>query len=116
MLQHDIKFNDKHDLKLIFRWDEFFKIREVDSIKKIYVLKELNEACFNETYAENRLKCFRIRNVRAENVEKEKLDLTLIQKNAEEFEKKIKIVEEDFKEKFKMLKRKSDQIEKLRKD
>ena len=59
MLRYDIKLNNKHDLKLIFHWDEFFKVREIDSIKRIYVLKELNEAYFDETYAENRLKRFR---------------------------------------------------------
>ena len=71
-------------------------------------MKELNETCFDETYVENRLECFRTRNVQIENVKKEKLDLTLIQKNAEKFEKKAEIVEEDFEKKFKMLKKKSD--------
>ena len=78
MLQHNIKLNDKHDLKLVFCWNEFFKVLEVDSIKRTYVLKELNEARFNETYAENRLKRFKIRNVRTENAEEKKFDLTLI--------------------------------------
>ena len=54
--------------------------------------------------------------MRAEDVEEKKLDLTLIQKDAEKFEKKVKTVEEDFKKKFKMLKQKSDQIEKLKKN
>ena len=77
ILRHDIKFNNKHNLKLIFRWDKFFKIREIDLIKKIYVLKELNETYLDKTYAENQLKRFRTRDVRAENAEK-KFDLTLI--------------------------------------
>ena len=85
-------------------------------IKRIYVLKKLNETHFDETYAENRLKCFRTRNVRVENVEEEKLDLTLIQKNAKKFEKKAEIVEENSEKKFEMLKKKSDQIKKLRED
>ena len=71
-------------------------------------MKELNEARFNETYAENRLKHFRTRNVRAENAEEEKLDLTLIQKDAEKFEKKAETAEEDFEKKFEMLKKESD--------
>ena len=108
MLRHDIKLNNKHDFKLIFRWNELFRILKVDSIKKTYVLKELNEARFNETYAENWLKHFRTRNVRAENAEEKKLDLTLIQKDAEKFKKKTETAEEDFKEKFEMLKKKSD--------
>ena len=45
-------------------------MRKADSIKKIYVLKKMNEVCLNETYVENRLKCFRIRKMRIENVEK----------------------------------------------
>ena len=108
MLRHDIKLNNKHDFKLIFRWDEFFRIRAVDSIKRIYVLKELNETRLDETYVENRLKRFRTRNVRVEDAEEEKLDLTLIQKNAEKFEKKAETAEEDSKENFEMLKKKSD--------
>ena len=71
-------------------------------------MKELNETRLDETYAENRLKRFRTRNVRIKDAEKKKFDLTLIQKNAEKFEKKVKTAEEDFEEKFKMLKRKSD--------
>ena len=72
MLRHDIKFNNKHDLKLIFRWNESFKMRKVDLIKKIYVLKKMNEAHLNEIYVENRLKCFKTRKMRVENVEKKK--------------------------------------------
>ena len=45
-------------------------MRKVDSIKKIYVLKKMNEVRLNETYVENRLKCFKIRKMRAENAEK----------------------------------------------
>ena len=70
MLRHDIKLNNKHDFKLTFRWDELFKILKVDSIKRIYVLKELNEIRLDETYAENRLKRFRTRDVRTEDAEK----------------------------------------------
>ena len=108
ILRHDIKLDNKHNVKLIVRWNELFRIREIDSIKKIYVLKELNETRFNETYAENWLKHFRIRNVQIEDVKEKKLDLTLIQRNAEKFKKKAEIVEEDFEEKFEMLKKKSD--------
>ena len=108
MLRHDIKLNNKHDLKLVFRWDEFFRIRKVDSIKKTYVLKKLNETRFDETYAENRLKRFRTRDVRTENVEEEKFDLTLIQRNAEKFEKRTETAEKNSKKNFEMLKKKSD--------
>ena len=94
MLRHDIKLNNKHDLKFVFRWDELFRIWEVDSIKRIYVLKELNEARLDETYAENQLKRFRIRDVQI--------------KNAEKFEKRAETAEEDFEEKFEMLRKKSD--------
>ena len=80
MLRHDIKFNNKHDFKLIFRWNKFFRIREIDSIKKIYVLKELNKIHFDETYAENRLKNFKTQNVQIEDVEKFKKKLKLLKK------------------------------------
>ena len=105
MLRHNIKFNNKHDLKLIFRWNESFRMRETDSIKKIYVLKKMNEAHLNETYAENRLKCFRTRKMRAENAEKKKIDLTKSLKNIEEFKRMIEIAEENFKENFEMKKK-----------
>ena len=59
MLRHDIKLDNKHDFKLIFRWDELFKMRKVNSIKRTYILKEMNEVRLNETYVENQLKCFR---------------------------------------------------------
>ena len=102
MLRHDIKLNNKHDLKLVFRWNKLFRIREVDSIKETYILKELNETRFDETYAENRLKRFRTRDVRIE--------------DAEKFEKKAETAEENFKEKFEMLKKKFDQIKELKED
>ena len=54
--------------------------------------------------------------MRAEDAEEEKLDLTLIQKDVEKFERKAETVEEDSEEKFEMLRKKSDQIEKLKKD
>ena len=108
MLRYDIKFNNKHNFKFIFRWDEFFRVQEIDSIKKIYVLKKLNKAHFDETYAENRLKRFRTRNVRIENAEKKEFDLTLVQKKAEKIQKKAKTAEENFKENFEMLKKKFD--------
>ena len=71
-------------------------------------MKELNETRLDETYAENRLKHFRTRNVRIENIEEKKFNLTLIQKNAEEFEKRAETAEKSFEEKFKMLKKMSD--------
>ena len=68
----------------------------------------MNEVRLDETYAENRLKRFRTRNVRIENAEEKEFNLTLIQKDAEKFEKKVKTAEEDLKENFEMLKKKSD--------
>ena len=70
-------------------------------------MKKLNETHFNETYAENRLKRFRTRNIQIENIEK-KFNLTLIQKNAEKFKKRAEIAEEDSKKNFEMLRKKSD--------
>ena len=56
MLKYDIKLDNKHDLKLIFRWDELFRIQCADSMKDIYTLKEMNEIRFERTYADNWLK------------------------------------------------------------
>ena len=72
MLRHDIKLNNKHNFKLIFQWNELFKMRKADSIKKTYILKKMNEVRLNETYAENRLKCFKIRKMQVENVKKKR--------------------------------------------
>ena len=105
MLRHDIKFDNKHDFKLIFRWDESFKMRKIDSIKEIYVLKKINEICLNEIYAENRLKRFRIQKMRIENVEKKKINLTKSLKNVKKSEKMIEIIEKDFKKDFEMKKK-----------
>ena len=91
-------------------------MREADSIKKIYVLKKMNEIRLNETYVENRLKRFKIRKMRIENVEKEKIDLTRFLRNIKKFKKMIEIAEKNFKEDFEMRKKNFNQIEKLRKD
>ena len=116
MLRYDIKFDNKHDFKLVFRWDESFKMRKIDSIKEIYVLKKMNKIRLNETYAENRLKRFRIRKVRTENAKEEKIDLTKSLKDIEEFKEIIEIAEKNFEKNFEMKKENFNQIEKLRKD
>ena len=116
MLRHDIKLDNKHDLKLIFRWNESFKMREADSVKRIYVLKKMNEARLNETYVENRLKRFRTRKIRIENVEKKKIDLTRSLKDVEKFKKMIETAEKNFKEDFEIKEKDFDQIEKLKKN
>ena len=104
MLRHDIKLDNKHDLKLIFQWNESFRMREADSIKKIYILKKMNEARLNETYVENRLKRFRIREMRVENAEKEKTDLTRLLESTEEPERMTEITEKNFEKNFEMRK------------
>ena len=91
-------------------------MREVDSVKKTYVLKKMNEIHLNETYAENRLKRFRIRKMRVENIEKKKIDLTRFLKNIKKFEEMIEIAEKSFEENFEMKEENSNQIEKLRKN
>ena len=68
----------------------------------------MNEVRLNETYVENRLKRFKIRKIRIENVEKEKIDLIRSLRGAEEFEKIIEIVKENFKEDFEMKKENFD--------
>ena len=77
-------------------------MRETDSFKKIYVLKKMNEARLNETYAENRLKCFRIRKMRVENAEEKEIDLMKLLKSIEKFEEMTEIAEKNFEENFEM--------------
>ena len=91
-------------------------MQKADSVKRIYVLKKMNEARLNETYAENRLKRFKIRKMRVENIEKKKINLTRSLRGAEKFEKMIEIIEKNFEENFEMKEKNSDQIEKLRKN
>ena len=79
-------------------------MREVDSVKKTYVLKKMNKTRLNETYVENRLKCFRIRKMRVKNVEEKKIDLTRFLKSIEKFKKMIEIIEKNFKKNFEMKK------------
>ena len=63
MLRHDIKLNNKHDFKLIFRWDGPFRIQRADSMKGIYILKEMNGTHLERIYAGNRLKRSKTKNV-----------------------------------------------------
>ena len=63
ILKYDIKFNNKHDFKFVFRWDESFRIQRANSMKDIYILKEMNETRLKRTYVNNQLKRFKIRNV-----------------------------------------------------
>ena len=63
MLKHDIKLDNMHDLKLIFQWNESFRIQRANSMKDIYILKKMNETRFKRTYADNWLKRFKTRNV-----------------------------------------------------
>ena len=108
MLQHDIKFDNKHNLKLIFWWNESFKMRKTNSIKKIYVLKKMNEARLNEIYAENRLKRFKTWKMRIENVEEKKIDLTRSLKDIKKFKEMIEIAKKNFEKNFEMKKENSN--------
>ena len=91
-------------------------MRETDSIKKIYVLKKMNETRLNETYVENRLKRFKTRKMQTENAEEKKIDLTKSLKNIEKFKKIIEIAEKDFKKDFKIKEKNFNQIKKLKED
>ena len=83
-------------------------MRKADSIKKTYILKKMNEARLNEIYTENRLKRFRTRKVRTENVKEKKIDLTKSLESIEKFEEMIEIAEKNFKENFEMKKENSN--------
>ena len=91
-------------------------MREADPIKRTYVLKKMNEVRLNETYAENRLKRFRIRKMRVENAEEKKIDLARSLGDTEEFEEMIEIAGKDFEENFEMEEKNFNQIEKLEKN
>ena len=73
MLKHDIKLDNKHDFKFVFQWNEPFRIQRADSMKNIYILKEMNETRLEKTYANNRLKRFKTRN--AENSSTEQTEI-----------------------------------------
>ena len=64
MLKHDIKLDNKHDFKLVFRWNKSFRIQRADSMKDIYILKEMNEIRLERIYTDNRLKRFKTKNVK----------------------------------------------------
>ena len=76
----------------------------------------MNETCLNETYAENRLKRFKIRKMQIENVKERKIDLTKSLKNIEEFKEIIEIAEKNFEKNFKIRKDNSNRIERLKKN
>ena len=62
MLKYDIKLDNRHDLKLVFRWNESFRIQRANPMKNIYILKKMNETRLKRTYADNRLKRFKTKN------------------------------------------------------
>ena len=80
-------------------------MRKVDSIKKFYVLKKMNEVCLNETYIENRLKYFKVRKMQVENIKKKEINLTKSLKNVEKFKKMIETAEKNFEKNFEMRKK-----------
>ena len=63
ILKYDIKLDNKHNFTFIFRWDKLFWIQHANSMKNIYILKEMNETCLERIYADNRLKRFKTKNV-----------------------------------------------------
>ena len=97
ILKHNIKLDNKYDLKLVFRWDKLFQIQRTDSIKDIYILKELNETRFERTYADNQLKRFKTRNT--ENLSMKQIEihkmLNIVSENSIDAMKKLNIVNKD---------------------
>ena len=59
ILKHDIKFNNKHDFKFTFWWNESFRIQRANLMKSIYILRKINETRFEKTYTNNWLKRFK---------------------------------------------------------
>ena len=73
ILKHDIKLDNRHNLKFVFRWNEPFRIQCADSMKNIYILKEMNETRLERIYADNRLKRFKTKD--AENSSTEQTEI-----------------------------------------
>ena len=63
IFKYNIKLDNKHDLKFICLWNEYFRIQRANSMKDIYTLKEMNKTRFESIYTNNRLKQFKIKNV-----------------------------------------------------
>ena len=98
MLKHDIKFNSKHDFKLIFRWNKSFRIQRTNSMKDIYTLKEMNKTCFKRIYANNRLKRFKTKNVENSSTKQIEIHeiLNITSENSIDAIKKSNIVNQNF--------------------
>ena len=97
ILKYDIKLDNKHDFKLVFRWNESFRIQRANSMKDIYILKEMNETRLERTYANNRLKRFKIKNVEnssTKQIEIHKM-LNIIFENSINAMKKSNIINKD---------------------
>ena len=116
MLRHDTKLDNRHDLKLAFRWNGPFRVREADPVKGTYVLEEMDGARLDETYAGNRLKRFRTREVRAENAEEGETGLARPLGGTGEPEGMTEIAEKGFGEDFEMGEGDPGQIEELGED
>ena len=97
MLKHDIKLDNKHNFKFIFRWNESFWIQRANSMKDIYTLKEINETRFKRIYADNRLKRFKTKNV--ENLSTKQIEiyeiLNITSENSINAMKKLNIINKD---------------------
>ena len=53
ILKHNIKLDNKHDFKFVFRWNKLFRIQRANSMKNIYILKKMNEIHLERIYADN---------------------------------------------------------------
>ena len=65
MLKYNIKLDNKHSFKLVSWWNELFRIQRADSIKDIYILNKMNEIRLKRTYADNRLKRYKTKNIKS---------------------------------------------------
>ena len=94
MLKHNIKLNNKYDLKFIFRWDEPFRIQRANSMKSIYILKKMNEICLERIYVNNRLKRFKTKDAEDSSTKQIKIHeiLNIASKNSIDAMKKSNII------------------------
>ena len=97
MLKHDIKLNNKHNFKFIFRWDELFRIQRANSIKDIYILKKMNEICLERIHANNQLKRFKRKNAKNLSIRQTEIHemLNITSENSIDAMKKSNIINKD---------------------
>lgn len=56
VLLYNIKFDEKYNIKLFFKYLDLFKIKEINKIKNFYIFEKIDKILLKSTYFDNRLK------------------------------------------------------------